>query len=154
MEWIVSLECRDKSRVLHERDVARFERHTDVLRPEEVGLSVLDAKALLDNIQSNLVKDQAAFQADAGRACQLCGRSRRIEDYRGRVLRTLFGEIFIRRPAICELRMPRHQGSRRVAATRGECLLGTRPNLFTCWPSWGARCRIGRRLRCCENSCH
>lgn len=30
MEWIVRLECRDKSRVLHERPVARFERQTDV----------------------------------------------------------------------------------------------------------------------------
>jgi hypothetical protein len=46
MEWIVRLECRDKSRVLHEREVARFERQTDELRPEEVGLSLLDAKAL------------------------------------------------------------------------------------------------------------
>jgi hypothetical protein len=98
VEWIVRLECRDKSGVLHERDVARFERQTDVLRPEEVGLSLLDAKALLHNIQSNLVRDQAAFQAAAGRTCQLCGRSRRIKDYRERMLRTLFGEIFIRCP--------------------------------------------------------
>lgn len=98
MEWIVRLECCDKSRVLHESDVARFERKTDVLRPEEVGLSLLDAKALLHNIQSNLVRDQAAFQAAAGRTCQLCGRSRRIKDYRERMLRTLFGEIFIRSP--------------------------------------------------------
>jgi hypothetical protein len=36
-----------KSRVLHEHDVARFERQMDILRPEEVGLSLLDAKALL-----------------------------------------------------------------------------------------------------------
>jgi hypothetical protein len=41
MEWIVRLECRDKSRVLHARDVARFERQTEDLRPEEVGLSLL-----------------------------------------------------------------------------------------------------------------
>jgi hypothetical protein len=98
MEWIVRLECRDKSRLLHEREVARFERQTDELRPEEVGLSLLDAKALLHNIQWNLVRDQAALQAAAGRACQLCGKDRRIKDYRERMLRTLFGEIFIRCP--------------------------------------------------------
>jgi len=39
MEWIVRLECRDKNRVLHERDVARIDRLTDVLRPEEVRAS-------------------------------------------------------------------------------------------------------------------
>jgi hypothetical protein len=60
MEWIVRLECRDESHVLHEREVARFERQTDEFRPEEVGLSLLDAKALLHNIQWNLVRDQAA----------------------------------------------------------------------------------------------
>jgi hypothetical protein len=98
MEWIVRLECRDKSRVLHEREVARFERQTDELRPEEVGLSLLDAKALLHNIQWNLVRDQAELQAAAGRACQLCGKDRRIKDYRERMLRTLFGEIFMRCP--------------------------------------------------------
>jgi nitrate/nitrite-specific signal transduction histidine kinase len=35
---------------LQERDVARFERQTDVLRPEEAGLSLLDAKARLYKI--------------------------------------------------------------------------------------------------------
>ena len=44
MEWIVRAECRDNSSVLHERDVASFEHQTDVLRPEEVGLGLLDAK--------------------------------------------------------------------------------------------------------------
>jgi hypothetical protein len=86
MEWIVRLECRDKSRVLRERDVARFERQRDVLSPEEVGLSLLEEKALLHNIQSNLVRDQTASQAVAGRTCQLCGRSRRIKDCRERIL--------------------------------------------------------------------
>src|SRR6202521_4970913 len=89
MEWIVRLECRDKSRVLHEREVARFERQTDELRPEEVGLSLLDAKAVLHNIQWNLVRDQVALQAPAGRVCRHCGRNRRIKDYRERMLRTL-----------------------------------------------------------------
>jgi hypothetical protein len=63
MEWIVRLECRDESHVLHEREVARFERQTDEFRPEEVGLSLLDAKALLHNIQWNLVRDQAALRS-------------------------------------------------------------------------------------------
>jgi hypothetical protein len=88
---IVRAECRDNSSVLHERDVASFEHQTDVLGPEEVGLSLLDAKDLLHNTESSLVGDEAAFQAAAGRTCQLCGRSRRIEDYRERMLRTLFG---------------------------------------------------------------
>jgi hypothetical protein len=102
MEWILRLECRDEHEVLHERDIARFERQTDVLRPEEVGLSLLDAKTLLHNIQWNLVRDQAAFQATAGRKCPHCGERKRIKDYRHRKLRTLFGAI--------PIRCPRYQG--------------------------------------------
>jgi hypothetical protein len=33
-----SLEFRDESRVLHAREVARFERQTEELRPEKVGV--------------------------------------------------------------------------------------------------------------------
>jgi hypothetical protein len=106
MEWIVRLECRDQNRVLHERDIARIERPTDMLRPDELGLSVLDAKTLLRSIQSNLVKDQVAIQAAARRVCPVCGRNRRIKDYRERLLRSLFGEILIRCPRYvgCECR--------------------------------------------------
>jgi hypothetical protein len=67
MEWMLRHECRDTNRVLHQRDVTKRECPTDVLRPEEVGLSLLDAKALLRSIQWNLVRDQAAHHAAAGR---------------------------------------------------------------------------------------
>ena len=45
MEWLVRLDCRDKNRILHERAVARLELQTDVLRPEEAGLSLVIALA-------------------------------------------------------------------------------------------------------------
>ena len=153
MEWIVRLECRDQNRVLHERDIARIERPTDILRPDELGLSLLDAKALLRSIQSNLVKDQVAIQAAARRVCPVCGRNRRIKDYRERLLRSLFGEILIR--------CPRYVGCEcRETKTRAEWpLQGAMPNRHT--PEFvyllaklGSAMPIGRRLRCCENSCH
>jgi hypothetical protein len=125
MEWIVRLECRDQNRVLHERDIARVERPTDILRPDELGLSLLDAKALLRSIQSNLVKDQVAIQAAARRVCPFCGRNRRIKDYRERLLRSLFGEILIR--------CPRYVGCEcRETKTRAEWpLQGAMPNRHT-----------------------
>jgi hypothetical protein len=119
MEWIVRRECRDQNRVLHERDIARIERPTDMLRPDELGLNLLDAKALLRCIRSNLVKDQVAIQAVARRVCPVCGRNRRIKDYTERLLRSLFGEILIR--------CPRYVGCKcRETKTRAE------------WPLQGA----------------
>jgi hypothetical protein len=44
MEWIVRLECRDKSRVLREREVARFERESDELGPEKSRLKLARRK--------------------------------------------------------------------------------------------------------------
>lgn len=102
MEWILRLECRDEHAVLHERDIARFERQTECLRPEEVGLTLLDATTLLYNIQWNVVRDQVAFQAEVRRKCAVCGEPKRIKDYRRRTLRTLFGAI--------PIRCPRYQG--------------------------------------------
>jgi len=67
MEWIIRLECRAEHHVLHERDIARFERRTDFVRPEEVGLSLLDAKALLRNLQCNIVRGQAGCDCERGR---------------------------------------------------------------------------------------
>jgi hypothetical protein len=85
-----------KSEVIQE--VARFERGP--LRPDTLGLSLAEARAILAGLEQALVEQQAAeFMAQAQR-CPCCGRPRVCKGHHQIVFRTPFGKLKVDSPQL------------------------------------------------------
>lgn len=81
-------------------------------RPETLGLTLEESKALLGSIQQEMVKQQIAKYVDDHRTCQDCGRSHRRNGRHHITYRTLFGKMRLesQRFYTCNCR-PRQQKS-------------------------------------------
>lgn len=79
-------------------EVARLER--EQLRPEELGLKLAEAKAILSGIQRKMVERQAlGFIAERAR-CPECGKALRHNGRHEVVMRTVFGKLKIESPRL------------------------------------------------------
>ncbi|MDJ0718922.1 MAG: ISKra4 family transposase [Prochloraceae cyanobacterium] len=65
----------------------------DCLQPENLGLSLAEAKTLLKNTQQVLVKQQIAEYEKQHSSCQQCTKKLRHKDKRTIIYRTLFGKL-------------------------------------------------------------
>jgi hypothetical protein len=83
-------------------EVAAFAKATE--RPEDVGLSIAESKALLAAIQHKLVAAQAAEWVERHRCCAACGRRRRGKGRYPVVFRTLFGDVSLASPRLYRCR--------------------------------------------------
>ena len=77
-------------------EVAQFERHS--LEPEEVGLSLAEAKQMLGHVQRAMVQEQMAEYLDQQSRCSNCGRTLARKGQHEIVFRTLFGELGLPSP--------------------------------------------------------
>ena len=66
----------------------------------DLGLKLEDAKDLLGQLQIAVVNAQVEDISQAHRPCLNCGRTRRLHDYRTKVLDTLFGRFRVRVPRL------------------------------------------------------
>jgi hypothetical protein len=69
-------------------------------RLEHIGLSLAEAKALLLELQRQVVTRQIAAFLATRAACQSCGRRRGIKDHKTIVFRTLFGNLELVSPRL------------------------------------------------------
>ena len=60
-------------------DVAQFER--GALQPEALGLTLAEAKALLQGVQRTMVAEQTTAYLDAQHPCPACGTPRRCKGH-------------------------------------------------------------------------
>ncbi len=72
-------------------EIAAFEKAT--ARPEDVGLSLADGKALLAAVQGRIVQAQAAAWTARHRCCEACGARRRSKGSYPVLFRTLYGDV-------------------------------------------------------------
>ena len=72
-------------------EVAVFEKQTE--RPEDLGLSIAEGKALTAAIQQRLVDAQVATWAERHRCCEACGARRRSKGSHPVIFRTLYGDV-------------------------------------------------------------
>jgi hypothetical protein len=79
-------------------EVAAFEKVTE--RPEDLGLSIAEAKALLAAVQQRTVDAQVACWMERHRCCEACGLLRRSKGNRGVVFLTLYGDVAITSPRL------------------------------------------------------
>jgi hypothetical protein len=79
-------------------EVASFEKETE--RPEDLGLSIAEGKALLTAVQQRIVNAQAASWAERHRCCRACGARRYSKGSYPIVFMTLYGDVRISCPRL------------------------------------------------------
>lgn len=79
-------------------EVAAFEKVTE--RPEDLGLSIAEAKALLAAVQQRTVDAQVACWMERHRCCEACGQHRRTKGNHRVVFLTLYGDVAITSPRL------------------------------------------------------
>jgi hypothetical protein len=83
-------------------EVAAFEKVTE--HPEDLGLSIVEGKAMLAAVQHRAVNAQAAVWAERHRRCEACGERRRSKGSYPVTFMTLYGDVDIASPRL--LRCP------------------------------------------------
>jgi len=79
-------------------EIAAFEKMVE--RPEDLGLSLAEGKALTAAIQQHLVNAQIASWAERQRCCEACGARRRSKGSYPVVFRTLYGDVKLASPRL------------------------------------------------------
>jgi hypothetical protein len=78
------------------QELAYLERETEGL--EEIGITLVEAKALLATLQRQLVEQQIAAYLAARQRCPQCAQVFRHKDRHPLIFRTLFGNLELTRP--------------------------------------------------------
>ena len=79
-------------------EAAVFEKRTE--RPEDLGLSIADGKALMAAVQQRVVNAQVASWTERHRYCEACGARRRSKGSHPVVFLTLYGDVQIASPRL------------------------------------------------------
>src|SRR4051812_18578878 len=80
------------------REIACLER-TD-LKPETLGLTLAEGKAILKGLQAIVVEGQVSTHLPSQRPCPDCGGLRSLKGYHELTLRTVFGALTIKSPRL------------------------------------------------------
>jgi len=94
-------------------EVAAFEKVTE--RPEDLGLSIAEAKALLAAVQQRTVDAQVACWMERHRCCEACGQLRRSKGNRRVVFLTLYGDVAVTSPRLHRYQCQNTQGPATVS---------------------------------------
>ena len=73
------------------QEIAQLQR--DELSPANLGLTLAESKALLQNLQSSMVQQQVAVYQQQQIQCPHCQQLRHAKDHRSIVYKTLFGKL-------------------------------------------------------------
>ena len=79
-------------------EVAVFEKQTE--RPEDLGLSIAEGKALMAAVQQRVVDAQVASWAERHRCCEACGARRHSKGSYPVIFMTLYGDVRISSPRL------------------------------------------------------
>ena len=69
-------------------------------RPEDLGLSLAEGKALTAAVQGQIVKAQVRCWADRHRCCKACGTRQRSKGSSPVVFRSLYGDVPLASPRL------------------------------------------------------
>jgi hypothetical protein len=96
MEWMLRLagtEIDGQSRSVDVMEISRPDGLGDLAN---LGLTLAEAKQLVERVQQNVVAAQADNHAMFRPNCQSCGRTCHVKDWRPHRIATLFGEVRVR----------------------------------------------------------
>ena len=80
----------------HTEEIATFAKANE--RPEDLGLSIAEGKALLAAVQHQTVVAQVAEWAKRHRCCATCGERRRVKGSYPTTFHTLYGDVELNSP--------------------------------------------------------
>jgi hypothetical protein len=118
------------------REIACLER-TD-LKPETLGLTLAEGKAILKGLQAIVVEGQVSTHLPAQRPCPDCGGLRSLKGYHDLTLKTVFGALTIKSPRLVHcMCLPRTKA--RPSALWPSCFRTTRCQSCFSWKPNGPR---------------
>ena len=91
------------------REIQTIERKD--LKPETLGLTLAEGKAILKDIQKIVVQQQISSGLAPLRPCPDCGRLRRSKGYHDLSLRTVFGHLTVKSPRLHHCECGSHETS-------------------------------------------
>ena len=99
--------CEDDGREETITDVVILEKTCQQL--EQVGLTLAEAKTLLQRLQQHLVEQQAAAFVATRMHCQACGALLSTKGHHALTFRTLFGTVRLTSPRLCHCPCTPHE---------------------------------------------
>lgn len=99
--------CTDDGHPEQVQDVAVLDEPCQ--RVAHLGLTLADAKQLLQTVQQHLVAQQAATFVAARAQCDHCGAPLQLKGQHTRTFRTLFGTVTLPSPRLYHCRCQRHK---------------------------------------------
>lgn len=97
-------------------EVAAFDKATE--RPEDLGLSIAEGKAMLAAVQHRTVNAQATAWTRRHRCCEVCGARRRSKGSYSVIFTTLYGDVPISSPRLHRCRCQITDGPATVSPLR------------------------------------
>ena len=95
MKWTVKLVAEPTPGQTVEQEIAILERK-DLIAPATLGLSIVEGKQILENLQKEIVATQVQQHNASLQSCFRCGRSFRTKGYYQSTLRSVYGHVPIR----------------------------------------------------------
>jgi hypothetical protein len=96
MEWMLRLVGTGTDGQSRSFDVMEISRPDGLGDFANLGLTLAEAKQLLERVQQDVVTAQADSRAMVRPDCQSCGRTCHVKDWRPHRIATLFGEVRVR----------------------------------------------------------
>ena len=96
MEWMLRLVGTGIDGQSRKFDVMEISRPDDLGDLANLGLTLAEAKQLLERVRHDVVAAQADNHAMFRPDCQVCGRTCHVKDWRPHRIATLFGEVRVR----------------------------------------------------------
>ena len=100
ISWTISVTCKNKSGPSSTVAIAKFSRPLDKATPADFGLSLVEARTMLSNLQQYVAQTQIRAYDVRHRNCPHCGGYRPIKDWRSRTIQTTLGKIAVRVPRV------------------------------------------------------
>jgi len=95
MKWTVKLVAEVQPGTLVEQEVITVERE-DLISPATVGLTIAEGKAIMENLQQQIVAAQVQHHGASIKSCSRCGKAFRTKGYYQSTLRSVYGEVPMR----------------------------------------------------------
>jgi hypothetical protein len=99
--------CAEDGREEEVHEIAVVEKPHQ--RIEHLGLTLVEAKAILKTLQQRLVEQQATAFVAAHTQCDTCGKALGIKAYHTRTFHTLFGTVTLTSPRLYYCRCQRRK---------------------------------------------
>src|ERR1039458_10032045 len=95
MKWTIKLISETVPGSVVEHEVGMIERAEEI-SPASLGLTIAEGKALLANLQEQIVTAQVQHHAASIKSCPQCGNSFRSKGYYLSTLRSVYGKVGMR----------------------------------------------------------